>query len=102
PQGQRLFQQCVEHIDAAVALQFQHIFTGEGIRAGKEQRQAFVNDVARGGVMKRRVMRVAWLWLKVQEFFCNGEGKRAGDTHDTHTTSSWWCGYRTDGVVVSL
>src|SRR5690606_13994162 len=102
PERQRLLQQRIEHIDAAMALQLQHVFAGEGMRTGKEQRQTFVDDVGGIRVMKRGVVCVTGCRLKMQQLLCDGQAKRAGNAHDTHTTSSGWCGYRTDGVVVSL
>jgi hypothetical protein len=69
------------------ALQFEHIFAGEGMRGGKIQQQAAVDDHAVGRPEIASVARRA-LRSPAAQGFGEGQQARAGDANDADATAT--------------
>ena len=91
-------QQHIHHHRAAVALQFEHILAGEGIRAGEEEQQAFVDNVAIIG-MERPVVRMARLRLAPAQGNGHGAGTGTGDADNAHPATALSGGNGGDGFT---
>lgn len=77
--------QQVEHHRATVALQFEHVFAGEGVRPGEIQRQAFIDHLS-AAIEERAVVCVPGLQFAAADFDGDPPGQRPGDPDDTHAT----------------
>ena len=94
---QHATQQHLQHDRTAVALQFEHVFTGVRMRTGEVQGQAFVDDVAVAR-LERDIGRVARRELHAGEQGIDQAAERlAGGAHDADTAAPWCGGDGGDG-----
>ncbi|MNN66907.1 hypothetical protein D3C81_1825080 [compost metagenome] len=94
-------QQHVEHHRAAVALQLEHVLTGERVGAAEEQQQALVDHLAIVGE-ERAVVGVARLGLAAAEADGDGPRARTGNADDADPAATLRGGDGGDGVTDGL
>src|SRR5690606_23734191 len=85
PLGDMLQQQVQDH-RSAVPLQFQHVFTGKGMGAGKENGYALVQYLA-VAIVKRAVVSVTWAEGLFDQVFGEFGYVRPGYSHYAHAAA---------------
>jgi len=98
PVREHCLQQQVQHHWATVAVQFEHVLAGEGVRGREVERQAFVQRAAIGAAEAGKAD-VARGGRTAKQGACNLRHARPGDAHDADTTDSRRCGNGCDGVA---
>ena len=80
-----------------MALQLEHIFASEGVRARKVDGQAFVQGQLLIRV-ERPVMGETWFQLTLADGLSQLSGQWPGHTHDSHSATTLGSGDGGDGV----
>ena len=93
-------QQQLQHHGATVGLQFQHVFAGVAVGAGKVNRQTVVNGRTLA-VSEGQIGGLAGLEILAQQVAHKACQLLSGDTHNAHGPASGGCGNGDDGVVMA-
>lgn len=81
-----------------MALKFQYVFAGKGVRPREIQGDPLVQDLV-PIAEKRPVMSVTRFQLAAADGLGSDAGQRSGNTHDTHTTTPLGGGDGCDGFT---
>src|SRR5690606_19534926 len=84
-----------------MALQFQHVFAGKGMRIGEKQSDAFIQYgvIDRG---ERAVMGIAGFRRNTQRRWRDGKRTLTGYANNTHAAATGRSGNSSDGVLMNI
>ncbi|BCV63261.1 hypothetical protein TUM17386_29320 [Shewanella algae] len=80
-----------------MALKFQYVFTGKGIRAFEEQGDPLIQHFSMTS-LEITVIGISWLGLVAQQCLCNGLGLGPRDSDYAYTTAAWSGGLCHDSI----